>query len=185
MRFSAIGDTIMDTWAVSSLRRERPETTIHWLVESRCASVLDTTRLLDRRIEVPRKGADGRKARGMMLRQMRLYASLRSERYDVGVDLQGHSKTAIALRLAAPRARYLARAKDSLAARAGRVLPHTAEHHTPIAAEVLGQATGTTLSVEGSPIMPPAPPREPGLALIAVSAGRAERALAPAAITEV
>ncbi len=185
VRFSAIGDTLMDTWAVSSLRRNCPEATIHWLVESRCAPVLDTGRLLDRRIEVPRKGADGQKSKGTMLKQLRLYASLRSEDYDVGVDLQGHSKTVIALRLAAPRRRFLARAKDTLAGWMGPVAPHKGTHHVEIAAEVLERATGIALTVDERPILPPAPACERDLALIAVSAGRPERALNQAAITAV
>ncbi len=188
VRTSAIGDCVMATWAVSALRREAPGARIVWLVEGRCAPVIEVGRLVDARVELPRKGADGRKRRGTLLAQLRMCAGLARERFDVGVDLQGHAKTALALRLARPRVRALARARDALAARMGEVLPPLRTHEAEFSADALARATGLggVARLDERPIMPDSGPGgERGLATIAVSAGRAERALAAEAVAEV
>ena len=187
IRTSAIGDCVMATWAVSALRREAPDAQIDWLVEERCAPTIEVERLVNRRIALPRKTGDGRKRRGTVVAQLRTCARLARERYDVGLDLQGHAKTALALRLARPRARFLARAQDAFAAEMGTVLPLLREHEVDVAADALARATdlGCVARVDRFPIAPAIPARERRLAIVAVSAGRPDRALAPSAITEV
>lgn len=176
----------MAAWAVSALRREAPDAAITWLVEERCAPTIEMGRLVDRRVELPRKAGDGRKRRGTGLAQLRIAASLAREGFDVGVDLQGHAKTALALRLARPRRRFLARARDSFAARMGTVLPILRTHEVEVAADALARATGLpgVAELDRLPIMPDAPAGERGLALVAVSAGQPEKALGAGAITE-
>lgn len=103
VRFSAIGDCVMALPAVTAVRDAVPDAFIAWAVDSRCAPVIDTERLVDHVQEFPR---DRWKRESWSLRtwrdQVRHYLSLRRFRFDFGVDLQGHSKTALCLRLAAP-----------------------------------------------------------------------------------
>lgn len=102
----------MTAWAVSDLRRAHPCARIVWAAETRCVPVLAEGSLVDRVVEVPRERW---KRERRILAPLRLFAGLRRERFDVGFDFQGHSKTAICLRLARPKIRLAARATDAFA----------------------------------------------------------------------
>lgn len=141
VRFSAIGDCVMALPVASRIRRSVPGAVIDWVVERRCSAVIDTTRLVDELVEF-----DGRRERrerwtpAGIARQIRLYRRLRDRGYDYGIDLQGHTKTALCLRIARPTRRVAARATDGFA----RVLnpvrpaPHRAEHIVDQNLETLG-----------------------------------------------
>ena len=189
VRFSAIGDCVMATWGATALRgamRSLPDARLAWAVEARCAPVVASPGLAHRRVEIPRKEPDGTKRRGVALAQMRLFAGLRREAFDVGVDLQGHGKTALCLRLAGPRVRLLAQAQDALAARLAPTMPSRPEgtHEVDWATATLARATGLDLIPE-PPILPPVPARDPGLVTISVAAGHPDKALPPATVAEV
>jgi ADP-heptose:LPS heptosyltransferase len=53
----------------------------------------------------------------MWAEQLAAYGSLRKLKFDIGIDLQGHSKTALCLRLAGAKKRIAAKATDAFAAR--------------------------------------------------------------------
>lgn len=115
VRFSAIGDCVMTAWAATAIRNQYPDAFLMWAVESRCASVIDRKHLVTQAAEFPR---DRWKRRRWSPRtwqeQLAMYARLRGLRFDYGIDLQGHSKTALCLRLANPKERIAAHATDGL-----------------------------------------------------------------------
>lgn len=123
VRFSAIGDCVMASYIATAIRSTLQQATLTWAVESRCMAMLDRERLLNRLVDFPRD--QWRKARwspGVWREQLGKFAELRKERYDFGMDLQGHSKTAICLRVARPGRRISAFATDTLAKRLNPLL---------------------------------------------------------------
>lgn len=129
VRFSAIGDCVMTAWAATSIRQRFPDAEIAWVIEPRCRAVLAPS--LAEVVEYPR---DRWKRMGNKLARFReewaLYAGLRRRRFDWGLDFQGHSKTALLLRLAMPKKRLMARATDKFAACLNPLMPgNPREHH--------------------------------------------------------
>ena len=196
VRFSAIGDCVMAAWAATSIRERHPDAFLCWAVESRCAPVVDRASLTSRVEEMPReRWKRQRWSPAVWGQQIAKYTGMRQMRFDLGLDLQGHSKTALCLRLARPKVRLAARANDVVAARLNPVpIPrpaglHTVEWHTRL------------LETVGDYAQPerPAMPRDPEaarsmvervggdrpLATIAVSAGRPEKTYPAAGWKEV
>jgi len=175
VRFSAIGDCAMAAHAASCFRRSYPDGTLVWAVEERCSPVVDEGQLVTEKAVYPRerwkKGAWSPK---MWREQMRFYSRLRSVQFDIGLDLQGHSKTAICLRLSGAKKRLATRATDPLARRLNPVLrdfqglQHTVERQL-FALRTLGEFPG-----ESKPVMPEvgSPPVEKPYTVIAVGAGK-------------
>lgn len=103
VRFSAIGDCVMAVPAVTAVRQTIPDAFIAWAVDSRCAPVIDTERLVDHVQVFPRdRWKRDRWSARTWRDQVLHYLALRRFHFDYGIDLQGHSKTALCLRLAAP-----------------------------------------------------------------------------------
>lgn len=124
VRFSAVGDCVLAAWAVSSIRNKYPDAEIIWAIEPRCAPVVDCERLATRLIAFDRQAwKRGRFRPHMWRQQVRTYLSLRALRCDVGIDFQGHLKTALALRLAAPTRRFATHATDWVARAISAPLP--------------------------------------------------------------
>lgn len=101
--------------AVSAIRRTHPDAFICWAVEKRCADVIDTERLVSLRHEADRR--TWRKCRWSPKTwrdQIRFHLGLRQYRFDIGIDFQGHTKTALCLRLANPKLRLAERGEDPL-----------------------------------------------------------------------
>ena len=48
VRFSAIGDCVIATWAATAIRERYPDAYICWAAEERCLPVIDTARLINR-----------------------------------------------------------------------------------------------------------------------------------------
>jgi ADP-heptose:LPS heptosyltransferase len=108
----------MAAWAATALRERHPDAFLCWAVESRCAPMLDRTRLVSRVEEIPRqRWKRTRWSPATWGEQIAKYARLRRLRFDVGFDLQGYSKTALCLRLAAPKRRVAIGTKDPVAQR--------------------------------------------------------------------
>ncbi|HRK20203.1 MAG TPA: glycosyltransferase family 9 protein [Fimbriimonadaceae bacterium] len=145
----------MAAHAASCIRRSHPEGTLVWAVEERCSAVVDAERLVTQRAVYPRerwkRGAWTPKVWG---EQLRFYSGLRRFRFDIGLDLQGHSKTAICLRLSGAKRRLAVRATDGFARRLNPVLSnfegstHTVERQL-FALRTMGRFQGGS-----SPIMP-------------------------------
>lgn len=116
VRFSAIGDCVMTAFAATAFRIKHPDATVDWVAETRCLPVIDPDRLVNARIEVPRdRWKKHRGSPGTWAEQLAFYAGLRRRKYDIGIDFQGHLKTALALRIAKPARRIAAYGTDSLA----------------------------------------------------------------------
>ncbi|MBS1713814.1 MAG: glycosyltransferase family 9 protein [Armatimonadetes bacterium] len=129
VRFAAIGDCVMTTWPVTALREHLPEAHIVWAVQDRCAPVVDTDRLVSSLHVVPRDAWKRRRWSPAVWREQVLsYTALRRSGIDVGFDFQGHSKTALMLRLSGAKERFASRATDALAARLNPPVPCEGEH---------------------------------------------------------
>lgn len=136
VRFRAIGDCVMAAWVASAIRASQPESSIFWAVESHCAPVIDRAVLVQRVFKFPRNRWKKEKFSIRTLReQMTAYSRMRHLRLDYGIDLQGHSKTAICLRLASPKHRIAVQATDAFAkalnpvAKIGPNAVHVIEKH--------------------------------------------------------
>jgi ADP-heptose:LPS heptosyltransferase len=160
VKFSAIGDCVMAVPAASVVRRCYEDAFIAWAVDSRCAAVVDTKRLVDLRYEIPREEW---KQKGMSWwHQYRYFARLRPFRFDYGMDLQGHSKTAICLRIARPNKRIAARATDIFTRLINPVAKrYGSSHIVERNLEVLQQLGD--FSGDATPIMPDYEPYVPRL----------------------
>lgn len=118
VRFSAIGDCVMAAWPVTAIRQKYPDAEIVWACESRCGPVIDHKRLVTELSAFPRERWKRLRWSPMTwMEQIRQYSSLRKHRFDLGMDFQGHSKTALCLRLASPKRRFSARATDAFSKR--------------------------------------------------------------------
>ncbi len=172
VRFSAIGDCVMATWAATAIRNRFPDAFICWAVETRCMPVVDTQRLVDEIVEVPREKWRGEERTLKALReQMAICNYLRRMKFDYGFDLQGHLKTAACLRFAYPTRRIAANASDSVS-RLMNPLPgkmprdmHWVDWHLHVLKRF------GDFELPRSPIMPVAPKRQPRLVTISTSAG--------------
>jgi lipopolysaccharide heptosyltransferase I len=97
VRLSAIGDVIHALPVLDALRRARPDARIGWLVESASAPLLEHHPQLDVLHAIPRKAWRG----ASFVRRLRsevapFFRKLRDERWDVAIDLQGLTKSALA-----------------------------------------------------------------------------------------
>lgn len=124
VRFSAIGDCVMTAYVATAIRSAFPKAALTWAVETRCMAMLEKGRLLNNVVDFPRD--QWRKTRWsprVWQEQLGRFAQLRKFSFDYGMDLQGHSKTAICLKLANPKNRVSAFATDTLAQRLNPLTP--------------------------------------------------------------
>lgn len=132
VRFSAIGDCVMAAWAATSIRQRYPDAFICWAIQARCAPVVDRHQLATRVWEMPRdRWKRHRWSPKTWQEQVVYYARLRQLRFDFGIDLQGHFKTALCLRLSGATKRIAARGTDAIALRMNPIFgAQPAELHT-------------------------------------------------------
>lgn len=91
IRLSALGDVLFALETLASLKRERPDVRVDFLVEDRFAAVLAGHPQLERILVFPRRRAAGWLAAIVRLRRLR---------YDVALDLHGIQKSALQVRAA-------------------------------------------------------------------------------------
>ncbi len=104
----------MAAWAVSALRDAHPNSHIVWGVEPGCSPVIDREKLVQRISLFHRsRWKSSRWTARTWKEQILAYGRLRNQRFDLGFDFHGHSKTALALRLANPKQRIATFATDS------------------------------------------------------------------------
>src|SRR4051812_47299056 len=89
VRLSALGDVVHAIPAAAALRRAFPQAHLHWLIEARHRDILDLVTVLDRVIVVRHSTLGGWTG---VLRE------LRTTRYDVALDFQGLTKSAVLAR---------------------------------------------------------------------------------------
>jgi lipopolysaccharide heptosyltransferase I len=99
VRLSAIGDCVHGLPVLCALRARFPSAHIGWVVEGRTAELLQGHPALNQVFQVPRGWLKSPAAVYQLWRQ------LRAERFDVAIDLQGLSKSAVAARLSGARRR--------------------------------------------------------------------------------
>jgi ADP-heptose:LPS heptosyltransferase len=148
VRLSSLGDVVQCLPALASLRADRPQAEIGWLVEDRCAGVLEGHPHLDRLFTFARReGAAGA--------ALRLRGELLAWRPDVAVDLQGNLKSGLLTRLSgAPRRIGLPRgeAKESAHVFATEtVAAGPADEHRADRASRLVAALGATTRAPAAP----------------------------------
>ncbi len=93
VRLGALGDLVHALPAVAALRDAWPEARIDWLVDARYRALLDFVPVVNRVIVV---GSPGLSLGGVV-------RSLRRERYEIAIDLQGLIKSAVLARLSGAR----------------------------------------------------------------------------------
>lgn len=177
----------MTAWAATAIRQKMPDAEIVWAVDPRCSPVIERERLVSNLALFPRdRWKRQRWSPRVWREQILAYAGLRKHRFDVGFDFQGHSKTALCLRLANPARRFAARATDALAAKLNPPIGsrpddvHTVEwNHRVICRHA-------DFDLPERPIMPDFP-HEPDrkLVTIMVGAGQPEKTYPAALWTEV
>ena len=99
VRTSAVGDVIHGMPVLNALRDHWPGAMLAWLVEGHNGDLLEGHPALDELIRVPRKWLKS------PLTVWRLRRMLRAQRFDMTVDLQGLTKSAIAASLTGARRR--------------------------------------------------------------------------------
>ena len=108
VRLSAIGDAVFCTILAEGLKAAWPQTSIHWLGESRLEGLLQGHPALDAFIPWPREEWMALLKRGRLGRLAaevgRLRRLLRQARYDLVIDAQGLAKSRVLAWLAGGRA---------------------------------------------------------------------------------
>jgi ADP-heptose:LPS heptosyltransferase len=183
----------MSAHAVSDIRAKFPDAMIDWLVESRCAPVIDERRLVNGVIVVPRQRWKGKPGPSSWVEQIRFHQRLMRSQYDVAIDLQGHTKTALCLRLVRSPRKLAAKATDVIGrmmnpiARPAEPGTHMVERLRGVVSEVL------PVAASGDPLMPELKQeqtmiesqltsRRP-LVTITVGAGQPDKKIAPVHIS--
>lgn len=106
VRLSALGDVVHGLPVLCALRKNLPAAHIGWVVEGQAAAVLHDHQALDCLIQVPRGWLKSPRA------LLRLRRELAAERFDVSIDLQSLTKSAVAARLSGARWRIGAGGDD-------------------------------------------------------------------------
>lgn len=96
IRMSALGDIIHGLPVAAAIKRAMPDATVGWLVEAGGAALLRENPAIDR-LHVLRRAKHGQGASGSAF--LPLIGEIRGEKYDVAIDLQGLTKSAVWARL--------------------------------------------------------------------------------------
>src|SRR5215475_10110426 len=99
VRLSAIGDTVLSVPVLCALRERFPRATIGWIVEKTSAPLLCGHADLDHLIVVPRGWLKSPKVVWQTVREMRAIG------FDISLDLQGLTKSAVTARLSGAKRR--------------------------------------------------------------------------------
>lgn len=155
LRFSALGDTVMTSWTVTALRNALPDAQISWAVQPRCAPLISPR--LAEAVVVPRDRGN----KGSVFGMLKMALQLRSQKFDVGLDFQGHAKTAVVLKMAAPKRQLVLRATDGFTAFVSPPTPAPVSLEHIVQKEHWLASQITDLTLPERPIMPETPRLEP------------------------
>lgn len=123
VRFSAIGDCVMTAWAGTALRNVLPDAEIVWACQDTSLAVIDNEQLTNQVVVADQKAwRSARWSPQTWQAQMRGYLNLRKHHFHVGFDFQGHSKTALCLKLSGAKSRFASRGTDGFASRLNHVV---------------------------------------------------------------
>ncbi len=95
VRLSAVGDVVRTVPAVHAIRKRFPESRIHWLVEDRCAEMIDGLDCIDATVQVPRRQWKKTGPLGKIRGFFRFTRKLRTEGYDLFIDMHGILKSGL------------------------------------------------------------------------------------------
>jgi heptosyltransferase-1 len=113
VRLSAIGDVVMALPAAASIKASNPSAHIAWVVDSKIRELLIGHRAIDKvyPIFIDRKTRRNPARWRVLLKQHRQLKDFGAE---IGIDLHGHAKSAIALRFSKAQQRYTLDPKDPI-----------------------------------------------------------------------
>lgn len=107
VKLGAIGDIVHALPALADARRALPDATIDWVAEARSAEILRNNPALDTLLEIDtRKIRKMRSPDGWMAEIRKQAGPLRSEGYDIAIDLQGLLKSALIGKISGARKRW-------------------------------------------------------------------------------
>jgi len=95
VRLSAVGDCVHALPAVRSLRAALPEAYLAWAIDDRSAALFEGLREVDEILVMPRRSLNGLSRLGRWRRLADYRRCLRQREFDVAVDLQGLTKSAL------------------------------------------------------------------------------------------
>ena len=170
--------------AVSDLRLQYPVAEITWVVEDRCADIVASPKLVNRRLDLPRREWRAKGDFRTLFAQYRWLTSLRKYGFDYGFDLQGHSKTAWCLRLSGASKRLSIEGTDALAKRLNPVYTstgfddrHSVERSRELIRSVLPMEPVSSDFLPGNAV-----DRDRKLVTICVGAGHPSKIIPPATL---
>ncbi|MCE9559737.1 MAG: hypothetical protein K8R88_12395 [Armatimonadetes bacterium] len=173
LRYRAIGDVIMAAWPITSVRLARPDAEFWFASEQGFESAIDDVRLVQHYYLLPRKKwKNARWNLNTWRDQLKFYTGLRHIGLDFGVDFQGHTKTALLLRLSGAKNRVQCNATDALSKRLNPVVTTTSVHKVDQMFETLarfGEFEKPKLPI--MPIMTACPTDLRGRKLITINTG--------------
>lgn len=95
VRLSAVGDVVRTVPAVQAIRNRFPDSTIHWLVEDRCAEMIHGLNCIDATVQVPRRRWKKIGALGKLRGFLQFTRELRQAHYDLYIDIHGILKSGL------------------------------------------------------------------------------------------
>ncbi|MBX3097554.1 MAG: glycosyltransferase family 9 protein [Fimbriimonadaceae bacterium] len=122
--YSAIGDVVMASFAVSGLRTLHPDAEIGWMVDERCQDVIDPDKLVNHLFVTKRASLkkSGRRT-AAVLDPFRQAIRSRRMRPEVAFALQGHIKNLLAARLSGAKEIFVMPSRDGLVRALSRPIP--------------------------------------------------------------
>ncbi len=94
-RLSAVGDVVRTVPAVKAIRQHFPKSEIHWLVEDRCAAIIEGLSYVNKLQIIPRKKWRDLTPVQKIIDIYRVINSLRQEKYDIYLDFHGILKSGL------------------------------------------------------------------------------------------
>jgi len=161
VRLSSRGDVVFATAMIPALRRSFPTARITWVVEEESRGVVEGHPRLDRVVVLPRTTIRRAIARGRLVEARRAVGSflrdLRSERYDLALDVQGILRSGLVTRLSGARRRIGLGSKEGSGVLMHDVVASTGHGHTRVCSEYYHLATELGLAVPEFPMDVSAP----------------------------
>ncbi len=145
----------MSTHVASRIRRAEPESHIGFWVDSDCAPVIDVEGLCNTRYTINRNlWKEDRWSPSEWTNALKLFAQARRKKYDFGLDLHGHFKTAICLRISKPMRRLALRATDKYAKKLNPIFDIPQGDFHLVDWSLLALSELASFDADSSPIMP-------------------------------
>ena len=106
IRLSAIGDTIHTLPLANALKRNFPDTELHWVVEDKAQFFVEQAKNVDKVYVIPKQRWKKEKNKFKVLNEFfRIINKLQHEKYDVAIDVQQLLKSGIILGLCGAKRR--------------------------------------------------------------------------------